>query len=93
MTKEGQLRVYHIQNGNMAHQIEIESPQQAISLINQWADEDLHNPRIEFNAFGLEEFSEDMLNEDAKSEGWSEWYNNEGQDIMEIMDTLDDMLQ
>ena len=95
MTKNGTLRVYHLQSGNMAHQIEVETPQQAIALINQWADEDLHNPNVSFNAFGLEEYDDTDLPEGDKGTdaGWSEWYNSEGQDIIEIMDAIDEMLQ
>lgn len=93
MTKNGTLRVYHIQNGNMAHQIEVESPMQAIALIEGWANEDLHNPNISFNAFGLEEYDDTDLTEEDKGtdEGWTEWYNSDGQDIAEIMDKIEEL--
>ena len=90
-TKNGTLRVYHIQNGNMAHQLEVETPIQAISHIELWADEDLKNPYVEFNAFGLEVFNEEDL--DNGNAGWSEWYNSDGEDIQEIMDEIEDMLR
>ena len=90
-TKNGTLRVYHIQNGNMAHQLEVETPIQAIAHIELWADEDLKNPYVEFNAFGLEVFNEEDL--DNGNSGWSEWYNSDGQDIEEIMDEIEDMLR
>ena len=90
-TKNGTLRVYHIQNGNMAHQLEVETPIQAIAHIELWADEDLKNPYVEFNAFGLEVFNEEDL--DNGNAGWSEWYNSDGQDIEEIMDEIEDMLR
>ena len=90
-TKNGTLRVYHIQNGNMAHQLEVETPMQAIAHIELWADEDLKNPNIEFNAFGLEVFNEEDL--DNGNAGWSEWYNSDGEDIQEIMDEIEDMLR
>ena len=90
-TKNGTLRVYHIQNGNMAHQLEVETPMQAIAHIELWADEDLKNPNIEFNAFGLEVFNEEDLDND--NAGWSEWYNSNGEDIAEIMDEIEDMLR
>lgn len=94
MLTKGTLRVYHIQNGNMAHQIEVETPMQAISLIEQWADEDLHNPNISFNAFGLEEYDDTNLPDvlTGTDEGWSEWYNSDGQDIIEILDEMEDKL-
>ena len=90
-TKNGTLRVYHIQNGNVAHQLEVETPMQAIAHIELWADEDLKNPNIEFNAFGLEVFNEEDLDND--NAGWSEWYNSDGEDIAEIMDEIEDMLR
>lgn len=90
-TKNGTLRVYHIQNGNMAHQLEVETPMQAIAHIELWADEDLKNPYVEFNAFGLEVFNEEDLDND--NAGWSEWYNSNGEDIAEIMDEIEDMLR
>ena len=94
-TKNGTLRVYHIQNGNIAHQLEIETPMQAICLIEQWADEDLKNPNVSFNAFGLEVYDDtDLPEEDEGTEaGWSEWYNSEGQDIAEIMSAIEEMLE
>ena len=90
-TKNGTLRVYHIQNGNVAHQLEVETPMQAIAYIELWAGEDLKNPHIEFNAFGLEVFNEEDL--DNGNAGWSEWYNSDGEDIAEIMDEIEDMLR
>lgn len=95
MTKIGTLKVYHIQNGNVAHEVEVETPFQAMSLIDQWTSEDLNNPHIEFNAFGLEEYDDSDLPEADKGgeEGWSEWYNSDGQDIMEIMAEVGNMLE
>lgn len=90
-TKNGTLRVYHIRNGNMAHHLEVETPMQAIAHIELWADEDLKNPNIEFNAFGLEVFNEEDLDND--NAGWSEWYNSDGEDIAEIMDKIEEMLE
>lgn len=94
MLKNGTLKVYHIQDGNMAHQIEVETPMQAVALIEQWADEDLHNPNVIFNAFGLEEYDDTDLPESDKGtdEGWGEWYNSDGQDITEILDELEEKL-
>lgn len=81
MTKEGQLRVYHIANGEYAHQQEVQTPEEAMKLIDKWSEEDLHNPRIEYNCFGLEEYSEKAID----GEHWTEWYNENGDDIMEVM--------
>ena len=95
MTENGTLRVYHIRNGHIAHQGNVTSPMQAIALIEQWADDDLHNPNVSYNAFGLEVYDDTDLPEGDKGtdEGWSEWYNSEGQDIAELMDTIEEMLQ
>ena len=90
-TKNGTLRVYHIKNGNMAYQLEVETPMQAIAHIELWADEDLKNPFVEFNAFGLEVFNEEDI--DNGNEGWSEWYNSEGQNIAELIQVFEDMLE
>lgn len=94
--KNGTLRVWHIRNGSVAlgHQIEVESPIQAIALIEQWADEDLKNPNVEFNAFGLEVYDDtDLPEEDKGTEaGWSEWYNSDGEDIMVILDELEERI-
>ena len=94
-TKNGTLRVYHIQNGNEAHHLEVETPMQAIALIELWANEDLKNPNIEFNVFGLEVYDDtDLPDEDKGTEaGWSEWYNSDGEDIAEIMDKIEEMLE
>ena len=93
-TKNGTLRVYHIKNGDITHQLEVETPMQAIAYIELWAEEDLKNPFVEFNAFGLEVYDDtDLPNEDKGTEaGWSEWYNSEGQGIQELMQVFEEML-
>lgn len=93
-TKNGTLRIYHIRNGHIVHQGNVTSPIQAIALIEQWADEDLKNPNVEFNTFGLEVYDDtDLPEEDKGTEaGWSEWYNSDGEDIQEIMDELEERI-
>ena len=95
MTKNGTLRVWHNQSGHIVHQIEVESPLQAMALIEQWADEDLKNPNVEFNCFGLEEYDDTDLPESDKGtdEGWCEWYNADGEDIEEVINSLEEKLQ
>ena len=92
--KNGTLRVYHMRNGSIASQIEVETPMQAIAHIELWADEDLKNPFVHFNAFGLEVYDDtDLPDEDKGTEaGWSEWYNSEGQDVEELMQVFEEML-
>lgn len=89
MYKEGSLRFYHIANGHIVHQQDVETPFQALILINKYAEDDLKDESIEFNAFGLEQYSE----EDIDGTHWTEWYNNDGQDICEVLDELEEKLE
>lgn len=93
-TKNGTLRVYHMRNGSITCQLEVETPIQAISHIELWADEDLKNPFVHFYAFGLEVYDDtDLPNEDKGTEaGWNEWYNSKGQDIVELIEVFKEML-
>lgn len=77
-----QLRAWHIANGEMVHQVEVENIQEAITLIDKWTEEDMNNPFVEFNAFGCEEYSEEAID----GEHWTEWYDEDGYDIIQIMD-------
>ena len=52
---------------------------EAIVLINQLAQSDLQDDDISFNAFGLEEYLEQEAD-------WFEWTNEDGDDIMYIID-------
>ena len=78
---ENKLRAYRIANiprRNNHHTIyrTVKNPEEAFDFINRWAERDLKNESVEFNAFGLEEFIEGQ---------WQEWYNEEGQDIIDVM--------
>lgn len=74
-TKRGELRVWNIVNPpNSGSFFQVQSPQEAIKLINSMADTQLQCPNITSNAFGLEVF------EDGE---WLEWYSGDGEDINE----------
>jgi len=70
------LRVWHNVNGDN-HFHNVGSVKQAQEVINKWIKNDLMFDDIIFNAFGLE------ILENGE---WSEYYNDDGLDIMELID-------
>lgn len=72
------LKVYHIQNG-IQHLYPVKDVEQAKRLIGTLSESDLYNELVEFNAFGLVEW-------DSDEKDYFEWYDEDGRDIMEIMD-------
>jgi hypothetical protein len=70
------LRVWWNRDG-IESKKEVKSEQEAIEWLGEQAEKDLHDENITWNAGGLEEQDED---------GWSECYNEEGLNIMEIME-------
>ena len=76
------LRIWHIQNvPNRPIYIPVESPEEAIRVINERAEKDLKTLGIVSNAFGLEVF-----NKEEKE--WEEWYSEEGSDIDQYAEDL-----
>ena len=75
-----QLRVYRHTNKQSIEE-NVENIQEAIDFINEWSAKDLKDNSIEWNAFGLEEFNPD-------SNEFEEYYNENGEDILEIIDNL-----
>lgn len=75
------LRVYHVVNGTYSEQICVDTVEKGKELIKVLMERDLHNPSIEFNCFGLEEYSEKAID----GEHWTEWYNEDGEDVMEVI--------
>ena len=73
-----ELKVYHIQNG-IEHLYPIQNIEQAKRLITELAQSDLFNEAIEFNAFGVLEW-------DSEEQDYFEYYDEDGRDIMEILD-------
>ncbi len=88
MSENKKLRVWHNINGVIQTTIKVNSVEQAMKVINQLTEEDLNNPAVEFNAFGLEEYDEEFAKLEPESDGWCEYYDNDGNDILEIMDNL-----
>lgn len=81
------LRVWRIRNvPNRPIYIHVESPEEAIRVINERAERDLKTPGIVSNAFGLEVF-----NEEEKE--WEEWYSGEGSDIDQYAEDLENNSQ
>jgi hypothetical protein len=82
MSKKGDLEVWHIPQVPMkAFRVKVQDVKEAIKILNVLADYDIfqfenHIKPDYTNAAGLEEF-------DGKE--WSEYYNEEGMDIDEIM--------
>ena len=75
---EKSLKVYHIQNG-IEHTYPVKDVEHAKGLIEDLIESDLHNPSVEFNAFGLLEW-------DEEEKDYGEWYDEDGRDIMEILE-------
>lgn len=70
------LQVWWIRNG-VTEKHRVLTVEDAIKLIKQFIKEDLEDKKFVWNAGGLEEF------EDGE---WTEWYNDDGEDIMEVID-------
>jgi hypothetical protein len=76
--KNGDLLAYHsfekAGNGQTHHLYQVESPEQAIEVINKLAKEQVNDESIGWNTFGLVVFEEGE---------WFDWYSEEGDDIAE----------
>ena len=67
------LRVWYIKNfpGNPRY-FDVASPEEGADKINEFSRRDLHDPNVISNAMGMEVFDDGE---------WSEWYDEEGNDI------------
>lgn len=87
--KQGDLRVWWVpQVPGAQFKVAVESVTQAILVLTTLANYDLfqlhNNIKPDFcNAGGLEVFDEEDCGEDG--DGWSEWYDEEGRDIDEVI--------
>lgn len=73
-------RVWHIQNPpREPDHHEVETPKEGALLINKLAEQDLKKKFVDCNAFGLEVCIDGE---------WEEFYNEEGNDIMVLADSL-----
>lgn len=76
MVKEGQLRVWWGRNFEQMEYHYVGTLEEAVRIYNMLADADLKNKKVTDNAGGLE-ICENGL--------WSEYYNDDGNAIDEIM--------
>jgi len=74
--KNGDLRVWWNRNGKQTT-YKVNDVEDAKAIITELTNDDLNNDTVIWNAGGLEVY------EDGE---WSEWYSEEGLDIMEIID-------
>lgn len=80
------LRVWW--NRNYGEHVEyhyVDDVNEAKEVIKKLTMSDLVDPDVVSNAHGLEEYNP-IENIDCSDDGWSEYYDEEGRDIEEIMD-------
>lgn len=70
------LKVWHNVNGHNTYH-NVSSPAHAMTLIDSLTASDLLDKSVTFNAFGL-------LDHDG-----TEWYDDEGNDILDLLDNRD----
>ena len=79
--KQGDLEVWYIGSKN-ERRISVPDTQAAIRWINKWTNNDLKDDSIQFNSMGLKVYEDDG----AGGMMWQEYYNDDGQDIIEMID-------
>lgn len=67
-------------NGYGSFDYAVESPQEAAELINSLAMEQLRDPGVGWNTFGLQELEDDRE--------YHEWYDEEGENVNALADAL-----
>lgn len=75
------LKVYRLTNKQSIEE-KVETIKKAIDFINDWAEKDLQDESIEWNAFGLEEFN-------VETKEFDEWYNEDGESIEDVMQKME----
>lgn len=78
------LRVWNIINFGKIKYYKVKDEKSAIVLIEQLIDQQVEDEDITDNVFGLEEYDSLFIDDDC--DGWIEYYNEDGLDIMEIID-------
>lgn len=66
----------------------VETIEEAIEWLREQTQNDLQNQKVTWNAGGLMEFDESFVSDDE--DGWCEYYNEDGDDIMAIIDKIDE---
>lgn len=79
MKENKKLRVWWNSNGDTEY-FKVEDINDAIRTIKEKTDTDLRNDDIVWNAYGLEVFEDN---------DWQEYSNDDGEDIAEIIEELD----
>ena len=75
------LRVWYVKNPPRDPEyFDVDSVEQAVTRINDMVRRDLEDPCVTDNAFGLEIYEGDE---------WTEYYNDEGKDIFEIIEEIE----
>jgi len=95
----GALRWWHMfaptDHQRYMHHHSVASPAEALRLIREQipydleAKDDRGRELVYMSAHGLEVYEEDG-SEDGESPGWCEWYDDEGNDIMAVLDAEDE---
>ncbi len=76
--EEGDLCVWWSRNTESIEYHVVDSPEEAIKVINQLTQADLSDPNVTVNSCGLEVFEADAQ--------WHEWYNDDVESINDLMD-------
>ena len=83
MDAEIKYRVWNVINFTSTNFYHVNSIEQAKEVIKSLISEQVSNPAITDNAFGLEVFDSD--NNDGYDDGWSEWYDDNDNDILDVL--------
>jgi len=81
-TEKGSLRVWYI-NSIGDKRTDVKTVEEAKTIIRQWAKEDLEDDSIAWSTMGLEIYETDGI----ECLIWQEWYDLEGYDICDVIDT------
>lgn len=82
MTNLGDMRVSYMRNGDFFY-VDVKTEAEAAEIIDVQSQADLVSNLIAMNGFDLERFED---NGNANDPDWYTYYNEEGDDINEIMD-------
>lgn len=80
--KQGDLKAWYI-SPNGEKRIDVGTVDEAKALIKKWIKKDLEDEDTEWNSMGLEIYDRDGLD----GLMWQTWYDFEGFDINDIMET------
>lgn len=75
-------RVWNVLNPpNNPTYLMADNPEQAATLIDQWATAQLESESVRVHIFGLEVY-------DPNTEDWDEWYDENGNSVHEILEEI-----